>query len=125
MRILLIVTGLIDAAFVVFQLLFGMHMARFAGQIGEPALGNLQTLGAGATLTLLFLAFALLVRGREVMGTWLGAGVLTLGIFVFASRALAEFVWLNGDLKIAAACIALALMHLVLFFGVRVTRPIT
>ena len=124
MRILLIVTGLIDAAFVAFHIMLGLQMTHWAG-VAPPVRGLLEAYNLGSAMTLAFLGYALLVRGRETLGTGLGAGVLALGTFAFASRALAEFVWLNGNLTIAAACIALALMHLVLFFGVRVTRPIT
>jgi hypothetical protein len=124
MHILLIVTGLIDAVCAVLQILFGLQLIRFAGQIGEPVHGILLTYNTGMALTLAFLASALLARGREVMGTGLGAGVLVLGMAVFASRALAEFVWLTENWWIAAACIAVGLLHLLLFFGVRVTRYI-
>jgi hypothetical protein len=74
---------------------------------------------------LTYLAFALLVRGKEVLGTGLGAATLALGALIYLSRAVEEFIWLAGNLKIAAACIVIGLLHVILFTGVRVTRPVT
>jgi hypothetical protein len=123
MRVLLIVTGLLNAAFVAFHVFLGLQIAHWP--LPDLFRGMLQGFNLAGALVLTFLAFALLVRGKEVLGTWLGAATLALGALIYVSRAVEEFVWLAGDVKIAAACAAVGLLHIVLFTGVRVTRPVT
>jgi hypothetical protein len=123
MRVLLIVTGLLNAAFVAFHVFLGLQIAHWP--LPDLFRGMMQSFNIGGALVLAFLAFALLVRGREVLGTWLGAAALALGALVYIARVIEEFVWLAGDVKIAAACALVGLLHIVLFTGVRVTRPVT
>jgi len=123
MRTLLIVAGVLNAAFVAFHIYLGLQITHWATL---PALtrGIIETFNGGCTLLLVFLAFACLARGREVMGTGLGAATLALGAVIYLGRAVEEFVWLNGNWKIAAVCVVAGLLHTVLFTGVRVTRKI-
>jgi hypothetical protein len=123
MRALLIVTGLLNAAFVMFHVFLGLQIAHWP--LPDLFRGLMQSFNVGGTLVLAFLTFALLVRGREVLGTWLGAAALALGALIYITRAVEEFMWLAGDVKIAAACAVVGLLHIVLFTGVRVTRPVT
>ena len=124
MRVLLIVTGLLNAAFVAFHIFLGLQISHW------PALpiqfrGLMQGFNVAGVLVLAYLTFALLVRGKEVLGTGLGAATLALGALIYLSRAVEEFIWLSGSLKIAAACAVVGVLHVVLFTGVRVTRPVT
>ena len=124
MRALLIVTGLLNAAFVAFHVFLGMQIPHWTA-LPLPFRGLMQGFNIGGGLVLAFLAFALLVRGREVLGTWLGAATLALGALIYLSRTVEEFIWLGGDIKIAVLCAVAGLLHIVLFTGVRVTRPVT
>ena len=123
MRILLIVTGILDAVFVAFHVYLGLQIVHWTALPADTR-GLLETFNTAGTLMIAFLAFALLARGREVMGTGLGAATLALGTLIYLSRAAAEFLWLAGNLKIAAVCVVAGLLHAVLFAGVRVTRKI-
>ncbi len=123
MRVLLIVTGLLNAAFVAFHVFLGMQIPHWA--VPELIRGMMQSFNLVGGLVLAFLAFALLVRGKEVLGTWLGAACLALGALIYLSRAVEEFVWLAGDLKIGLICAVAGVLHIVLFTGVRVTRAVT
>lgn len=123
MRILLIITGLLNAAFVAFHIFLGLQISHWP--LPELTRGMLQSFNLAVAMVLTFLTFALLVRGREVLGTWLGAGALALGALIYIARAVEEFVWLAGNAKIAALCALVGLLHVVLFTGVRVTRPVT
>lgn len=123
MRLLLIITGLLNAAFVAFHVFLGMQIAHwpFPGHV----VGLLQGFNIAGALILTFLSFALLFRGKEVLGTWLGAATLALGALIYLTRAVEEFIWLAGNVKIALLCALVGLLHVVLFTGVRVTRPVT
>ena len=124
MRPLLIVTGLLNAAFVAFHIFLGLQISHWTTQ-PELVRGLMQSFNVAGAMVLVYLAFALLVRGKEVLGTGLGAATLALGALIYLSRAAEEFIWLSGNLKIAAACIVIGVLHVVLFAGVRVTRPVT
>jgi hypothetical protein len=124
MRLLLIITGLLNAAFVAFHVFLGLQISHWTA-LPIPFRGLMQGFNVSGVLVLTYLAFALLVRGKEVLGTGLGAATLALGALIYLSRAVEEFIWLAGNLKIAAACIVVGLLHVILFTGVRVTRPVT
>jgi hypothetical protein len=123
MRALLIVTGLLNAGFVAFHIFLGLQIAHWP--VPELTRGMLQSFNIGSALVLTFLTFALLLRGKEVLGTWLGAGALAMGALIYLARAVEEFVWLQGNITIALVCAVLGLLHIALFTGVRVTRPVT
>lgn len=124
MRILTIAAGLLNAGFVAFHVFLGFQIAHWPGLLPVYC-GLFQTFNLCCSLMLAFLAFALLVRGKEVMGTGLGGAALALGTLVYLSRAAAEFIWLNESIMITIACTVMGLLHAVLFTGVRVTRPVT
>jgi hypothetical protein len=124
MRPLLIVTGLLNAAFVAFHIFLGLQISHWTTQ-PELVRGLLLSFNVAGMLAFVYLAFALLLRGKEVLGTGLGAATLALGALIYLLRAAEEFIWLAGSLKIAAACVVVGVLHLVLFGGVRVTRPVT
>jgi hypothetical protein len=123
MRLIMIITGLLNAAFVAFHVFLGMQIAHW--HLPGYAVGLMQGFNAAGALALAFLAFALLFRGREVLGTWLGAATLALGALIYLTRAAEEFIWLAGNVEIAVLCVVAGLLHIVLFTGVRVTRPVT
>lgn len=124
MRALLIITGLLNAAFVAFHVFLGFQIAHWTG-LPASVVGLVQTFNASCALVLVFLAVSLLLRGKEVMGTGVGAAALALGTLIYFGRAAMEFIWLNGNGKIAAVCVVMGVLHAILFTGVRVTRPIT
>jgi len=124
MRPLLIVTGLLNAAFVAFHIFLGLQISHWTA-LPELVRGFMQGFNVAGALVLAYLAFALLVRGKEVLGTGLGAATLALGALIYLSRAAEEFIWLAGNLRIATAYAVVGLLHIVLFTGVRVTRPVT
>ena len=123
MRVLLIVTGLLNAGFVAFHVFLGLQIAHWP--VPDLIRGMMQSFNVAGGLVLTFLTFALLLRGREVLVTWLGAGALALGALIYLTRAVEEFVWLQGNVTIALVCVVLGLLHVALFTGVRVTRPVT
>ncbi len=120
MKILLIIAGVLNLAFGAF------HIAMFWGIAGapdipEPLRISAYTFNAMAVLTIAFLAFAFLARGKEVMTTGLGAATLVLGASIYLWRAARDFIWPSGHYQLAALCIAIGVIHLVLLFGVRRT----
>jgi hypothetical protein len=123
MRALLILAGLLNTAFVAFHVFLGVQITHWT-TLPLMTRGLIETLNGGCTLVLAFLGFVFLVRGKEVMGTGLGAATLALGTLIYFSRAVEEFIWLNGNWKIAAICTVVGLMHAVLFTDARVTRKI-
>lgn len=124
MRLLLIITGLLNAAFVTFHIFLGLQISHWT-TLPVAFRGLMQSFNVAGVLVLTYLAFALLVRGKEVLGTGLGAATLALGALIYVSRAVEEFIWLTGSLRIAAGCVVVGLLHIVLFASVRVTRPVT
>ena len=121
MRILLIIAGLLNAAFVALQVMIAFQIPHW-GFLPAITRGQISTYNAVEILMLAFLAFAFLVRGKEVMGTGLGASALAFAALLYFIRAAAEFLWLSGDIVIAVACIAVGLLHVVLFASAKVTR---
>jgi hypothetical protein len=117
-KVLLAAAGGLNAAFVLFHIFLGYQIWRWTG-LPLPMRGLLETFNAGGALMILFLAYALLARGREVLTTGLGAAVLMLGTILYLSRAAEEFIWLNGNLKIAGICTVVGLLHAALLTCVR------
>ncbi len=117
-KVLLAIAGSLNAAFILFHINMGWHLA---AQAGLPNQGLLETFNAGSAVTLSFLAYCCLFRRKEMLTTALGAAVSTLGAVAYVSRAAEEFVWMNGNWAIAGICLALGLVHAVLALSVR--RP--
>jgi len=121
MKILLAAAGVVNSLFVLFHIFLGYQLHRTIGLSGQVR-GLLETFNACETLAILLLAYAFLLRGKEVLRTGLGAALLTFGALLYLTRAGAEFVWLNGNPKIAGVCVAVGLLHAVVLAGVRLPK---
>jgi len=121
MKILLVIAGAVNFCFALFHVFLGMQLHR-AYALTERVRGLLETFNVAGMLVMLLLAYAFLLRGKEVLHTGLGAALLVFTALMYLSRAGAEFLWLDSDLKIAGVCVAVGLLHAVLLAGVRLPK---
>jgi hypothetical protein len=121
LKVLLILTGILNLLFGVFPAFLGYQLHGLI-DLSEPVRRLAEALNVGCTLTIFFLAYACLVRGKEVMATGLGATVLGLGALIYLSRAAEEFIWFDGNITILGACLAAGLLHAFLMLTVRMKR---
>jgi hypothetical protein len=109
-KTLLIAAGVVNALFALFHIFLGYKIQFFA--LPAPVRGLLETFNAGGLLIMVLMAFLFLLRGREVLRTGIGAAFLVFGVALYFGRAVEEFIWMNGNVAIAAGCVAAGLLHL-------------
>ena len=120
-KVLLVVAGIANFLFFLFHIFLGYQLHRMPG-VSDLMRGFLQTFNAGGMLVMAMLAYVFLARGREVMSTGLGAAVLAYGAVLYLARAAEEFIWMRGNVTIAAICVAVGLLHALVLVQVRVVK---
>jgi hypothetical protein len=118
MRILLVVTGLLNLVFMAFHIMMFFGIAH-APSVTEAMRMTMYTFNVVAVLATAFLGYALLVHRTDIMTTGLGAATLAFGALLYLTRAARDVVFMTGEWKIAGVCALVGLLHVVLLFGVR------
>jgi len=115
LKSLLYAAGSLNLLFGLFHIWLGYGFHR-SPTIPAVYRGLLQAFNAGGALMIFFLAYACLLRHREMLETGLGKAVLVLGSALYLSRALEEFFWFAFSPVIFGSCLVTGAIHLTVLF---------
>jgi len=101
---LLLAGGIVSALFALFHLVLGWQIHHAAG-LPTPARGLMLALNVGGTLFIIFLAYAFLFRGQDLVSTGLGRATLVAGAALYWSRAAEETFWFDPSAVIFVGCL--------------------